>query len=225
MKKINLKQSFVAAAFFLLYQVSSAQSVSINNTGAPADPSSILDVSSSTKGVLIPRMNKTQKNNIPAPIKGLLIFQDLPDSIGFYYYDGAKWNWLQNSGAMDSIYWKTKGNMGLVDSSSFIGNIDNVPINFRVNNERMGKFDRSRLNYAIGRGAGNDLGLGHVSIGDSAGSKINNNYPGVHIGYRSGVYNTGTNNTFVGCRDKIIHPVAQMLSLEHQQVSAIQPDI
>ncbi|MFT6843237.1 MAG: hypothetical protein ACJASR_002012, partial [Psychroserpens sp.] len=35
----------------------SAQNVGINSTGANADPSSILDVTSADKGLLIPRVN------------------------------------------------------------------------------------------------------------------------------------------------------------------------
>ena len=177
-----------------------AQSLSINTDGSTAHTSALLDVKSTNKGVLVPRMSKTEKNAIAAPAAGLMVFQNAPDSIGFHYYDGTKWAWIQNSAAADSINWKTQGNIGLVDSTSFIGNIDDVPINFRINNQRVGKFNRIRQNYAIGRGAGgNDLiSAGHVSIGDSAGGSIANNFPGVYIGYRSGVKNTGTNNTFVG---------------------------
>ncbi|MBK6636054.1 MAG: hypothetical protein IPG38_18835 [Chitinophagaceae bacterium] len=190
----------VAAAMAItIHKTAASQSLSVNTDGSTADPSALLDVKSSAKGVLVPRMSKADKIAIATPATGLLIFQNAPDSIGFHYYDGTKWAWIQNSAAADTINWKTAGNTGLVDSSSFLGNIDNVPINFRINNQRVGKFNLNRLNYSIGRGAGNDLvSVGHVSIGDSAGSNINNNYPGVYIGYRSGVKNTATNNTFVG---------------------------
>src|ERR1019366_2101982 len=109
-----------------------SQSVSINNTAAPANASSMLDVSSTTKGMLIPRMNKGQRGLISTPATGLMVYQNGPDSTGFYYYDGTKWNWLLNGAATDSVYWRTKGNTGLIDSTSFLGNIDDVPINFRV---------------------------------------------------------------------------------------------
>ena len=179
-----------------------SQSVSINNTAAAPAPSSMLDVSSTTKGMLIPRMNKGQKNGIGSPATGLLIYQNAPDSTGFYYYDGAKWNWLPNTSGTDSVYWRTKGNAGLIDSTSFLGNIDDVAINFRVNNQKVGRFDRYYSNYSIGRGAGNPTGglsnIGQTSLGDSAGGSINNNIPGVYLGFRSGVKNTGGNNTFLG---------------------------
>jgi hypothetical protein len=45
-----------------------AQSLSINTTGAPAAASAILDVSSTAKGMLIPRMDKVQKNAIASTV-------------------------------------------------------------------------------------------------------------------------------------------------------------
>ncbi|MBS1775124.1 MAG: hypothetical protein JSS64_02455 [Bacteroidetes bacterium] len=63
-----------------------AQNVGIN-TLTP-HPSSELDVTSSTKGFLAPRMTKTQRNAIASPTMGLLIYQK--DSVpGFYVYDSS----------------------------------------------------------------------------------------------------------------------------------------
>ena len=57
------------------------------------DESSILEVSSSTKGLLTPRMTETQKNAIDDPATGLLIYQlDVQD--GFWYFDGIQWLFL-----------------------------------------------------------------------------------------------------------------------------------
>lgn len=73
-----------------------AQGVGINTSGAPANASSLLDVASTTKGVLIPRMSLVQRNAIAAPATGLLIYQtdDMP---GFYYYNGAAWQILSDN--------------------------------------------------------------------------------------------------------------------------------
>ena len=60
-----------------------SQSVSINTTGTAADTSAILDISSSSKGFLMPRMTQSQRLGIVLPADGLLIFQ--ADSVkGFY---------------------------------------------------------------------------------------------------------------------------------------------
>jgi hypothetical protein len=65
-------------------------------TSTPA-ATAALDVSSTTKGVLIPRMTAAQKLAISSPSNGLLIFQtDAP--AGFYYYNGSAWISISNPG-------------------------------------------------------------------------------------------------------------------------------
>ena len=54
------------------------------NTGAP-DPSAALEISSTEKGLLIPRMTKAQRDAISSPATGLMIYQTDSDE-GFYYY-------------------------------------------------------------------------------------------------------------------------------------------
>ena len=82
---------------------SNAQSVAINATGASADPSAILDVSSTTKGLLAPRMTFAQRSLISAPSAGLLVYQT--DALaGFYYNNGNSWLPLSNVG-----YWGLNG--------------------------------------------------------------------------------------------------------------------
>jgi hypothetical protein len=65
------------------------------NTSTP-NAAAILDVSSTTKGVLFPRMTKVQRQAITTPPAGLLVFQsDAP--LGFYYFDGTYWVFLTGS--------------------------------------------------------------------------------------------------------------------------------
>ncbi|MES2891682.1 MAG: hypothetical protein V4725_06705 [Bacteroidota bacterium] len=51
-----------------------AQNIAINGTGNLPDTSAMLDVSSTNKGFLVPRMTTTQQNAIPLPANGLLVF-------------------------------------------------------------------------------------------------------------------------------------------------------
>lgn len=71
-------------------QISIAQNVGINETGSDPDNSAILDINSQTKGLLIPRLTRTQRMGILAPANGLLIYQT-NDTIGFWYYDQSSW--------------------------------------------------------------------------------------------------------------------------------------
>jgi hypothetical protein len=65
-------------------------------TTSPA-PSSLLDVESNSKGILIPRMIEGDKNAIDDPDNGLLIYQT-DETPGFYYYDNVSsaWSLLAN---------------------------------------------------------------------------------------------------------------------------------
>jgi len=71
--------------------------VGINSNGSSPDASSMLDVKSTDKGMLIPRMTQSQRNAITPAAVGLLVFQtDAP--AGFYYYNGTSWTFLVASG-------------------------------------------------------------------------------------------------------------------------------
>ena len=69
-------------------RISNAGNVGIGTT--TPDASSSLDISSTSKGLLIPRMTSTQKTGISTPATGLLIYQT-DGSAGFYYYNGTTW--------------------------------------------------------------------------------------------------------------------------------------
>lgn len=59
-------------------------------------PSAQLDLSSQNKGVLIPRMTSAQREMIPSPTNGLLVFD--VTTTGFWYFDGVQW--VQPFGSM-----------------------------------------------------------------------------------------------------------------------------
>ncbi|MFG6686127.1 hypothetical protein ACGK9U_06070 [Mariniflexile sp. HNIBRBA6329] len=75
----------ISILFFLQQSIYSQVGI---GTTVP-DPSSVLDVSSTTQGLLIPRMTTAQRNLIATPAVGLLIFDT--DESTFCFYDGASW--------------------------------------------------------------------------------------------------------------------------------------
>lgn len=107
--RLKITAAFIAS-FFTVQSFS--QSVSINTSAAVADSSAMLDVSSTTKGLLIPRMTNLQKNTIPAPATGLLIYQEDGDT-GFYYYNGTNWYLLVttavNTDKQNTLIYTIKG--------------------------------------------------------------------------------------------------------------------
>ncbi len=64
--------------------------VAINNDNSDPDNSAILDVKSTSQGILIPRMTESERDNISSPAIGLLVYQT-NGSAGFYYHDGNDW--------------------------------------------------------------------------------------------------------------------------------------
>ncbi len=79
----KMKTYILPLVFALLAIISQAQSVAINTDGSAAAASAILDVKSTTKGVLIPRMTTAQRNAIAAPATGLLLFNTDNNSFQF----------------------------------------------------------------------------------------------------------------------------------------------
>ena len=75
--------------------------------------SALLEIKSTNKGLLIPRMTQVQRNAIPSPAVGLQIYQT-DNNPGFYYYNGIEWGntsyWKINS--IGSIYYN-RGNVGI----------------------------------------------------------------------------------------------------------------
>ncbi len=69
-----------------------AQSVGIGDKEFTPDKSAILEVQSSNKGLLIPRMTYSQRLYIQVSpqAQGLLVYQT-DREVGFYYYDGTQW--------------------------------------------------------------------------------------------------------------------------------------
>jgi len=86
MKKVILFLS----AIVMVTNLAFSQGTSINTTGSAADNSAMLDVSSTTKGVLVPRMTEAQKLAIINPANGLMIYQT-NNTTGFWYYNGTSW--------------------------------------------------------------------------------------------------------------------------------------
>lgn len=71
-----------------------------NNVGigtTTPDNSAILDISSNGKGVLVPRLNSQQRQNIPNPANGLLVYDIDLDCFYFYQSSSSSWQSLCNT--------------------------------------------------------------------------------------------------------------------------------
>jgi hypothetical protein len=180
------KYFFLLAALAVGVLKSYAQSIAINNDGSKPDPNAIVDVKSTTKGVLLPRMTTAERHAIPNT-KGLLLY-DTDDSL-YFYNDGASWQSFFTASLFkkNGEAWLLTGNSQTKDKTNFVGTKDDVPLNFRVNNQPSGRIDHKRQNSYWGYEAGkadssgsnntangyralysNKIGFSNVAIGGGA---------------------------------------------------------
>lgn len=89
-----------------------AQSVAVNTTGNSADASAMLDVSSTSKGFLPPRMTTVQRTGIPSPANGLMVF-DMDTKTYWYYSDS--WKEVTNAGSSAGFILPYSGSSDLAD--------------------------------------------------------------------------------------------------------------
>jgi hypothetical protein len=189
-----MKKPVLFLASLLLFTSTLTAQVAINTTGDEPDPSAILDLQSTTKGFLVPRVTSAERNLIGTTQSGLLVYDLTTES--FWYYDNSQAGWVEimNGSTLgidgladgkadeESVFLGTDA--GLAD----VGNNYNVAIGIDASRDNIG----GKRNVAIGNTAlsrnynGSDL----VAIGDSA--LYNNYYSGAYTTYYS------NRNTAVG---------------------------
>ena len=86
MKKLTLL--FVAITLIACYNLN-AQGVSINEDGSSADASAMLDVKSTDKGFLLPRLSIDELLLIPNPAEGLVVYNTTFQTLNVF--NGSDW--------------------------------------------------------------------------------------------------------------------------------------
>ena len=84
MKKLYLIVVIVTALTQTIFS-----QVAINNDGSDPAGTAMLDIKSTSRGLLIPRLTTAQRSAISSPATGLLVYDS--DENHFYYYDGSSW--------------------------------------------------------------------------------------------------------------------------------------
>ena len=92
-----LKKLLLSSSLLFISHLVFSQGVAINEDNSSAAASAILDIKSTTKGMLAPRMTAAQKTAITSPATGLLIYQT-DGTAGFYYYNGSAWTFINAAG-------------------------------------------------------------------------------------------------------------------------------
>ncbi|HTF05182.1 MAG TPA: hypothetical protein VK826_14235, partial [Bacteroidia bacterium] len=131
---------FTACAVFSIS--AEAQNVGINGTGAAPAASAMLDVASTTTGILIPRMTSAQRGAIVAPATGLKVYDTTTGT--FWWYNGAVW--VEQLGSNNG--WTLSGNT--IAAANFIGTLNAQPFRFYCNNVERGRFNPTDGEFVFG---------------------------------------------------------------------------
>lgn len=165
------KQQLKHTVILLFLAVKSIAQMGINATGAAPDSKAILDIASSTKGLLIPRMNTNQRNSI-ATTEGLTVYDIETHSYWFFKTPGG-WTELASGGTSP---WVPSGT-DIINS-----NTGNVGIGIALPN---------KAGLVVNKKVGNVNAI----FGDNiSGVSIESNWPGIHFNS----YLNGTRKTMIG---------------------------
>lgn len=99
MKEIKL---YFTATFLFIVAFGFSQNVGINADGSLPEGSAMLDIKSTSKGLLIPRMTSAQKTAISSPVAGLMVYQT-DATAGFYYWNGSAWTQIGSGGGSGTV--------------------------------------------------------------------------------------------------------------------------
>lgn len=194
-----MKKCFILiiSLFLICISTAVAQSVAINTTGTAADASAMLDITSTTKGMLVPRVALLSRNNttpVTTPAISLLVYNTATAGAGinsvtpgYYYWNGTLWTrlsagnegWLLNGnvGIADPVVPATYGTSVIGAAENWLGTIDANDIVLGTNN-----IERMRIKQTNGRvGIGIAAPLNKLHVEDNTTVNVINsetNYVG-----------------------------------------------
>lgn len=198
---------FILGFIILLPNVNAQQNVSISDVNATPDASSVLDINSTSKGLLIPRVALIATNvgtPITLPATSMLVYNTeiagiSPNNVipGYYYNAGtpAAPNWLRvYAGSAAGTEWKLLGNAGTDANTNFLGTTDAVDLVFRTSN-----LQRARIN-SIG-----NMGVGVAPSGTAGQAILSVSRDGVNAccGGENSTLSLGEATTTTGRRPSI----------------------
>jgi hypothetical protein len=192
--KINRKYTSNMKKYLLLIAVavtavvtdSYAQTgVLIKASPVPADApdaSAALDIQSTTKGFLVPRMLEAQRTSIATPATGLLVYQTNSVSfpVGFWYYDGTTWRAISSSGLTAGNDIDVTGSTIDIESTlNFVQNIDAAltaltlnsgnaaGVQFQNAGAEKGRFNAAGLQLGVPGASAGSLTFGNIANGNT----------------------------------------------------------
>ena len=172
-----MKTLIILLAFlFTVYSNVFPQSVGINSTGTSPDGSAMLDIVSTDKGMLIPRVDYASISS--KTVTGLVVYITANGPEGnnlFYYFNGNAWHAIANT-----------ENLKLSNNNIRIGYSAGASIASGIGNTLIGY--ETMLN--------NTNSAGNTTLGYQAGYS-NNGTGNIFLGYSAGYNETGSNKLYI----------------------------
>ncbi len=187
----------------------SSQNTNVGIGTSIPNSSALLEMKTTSRGLLIPRLTTPERDAIVSPAIGLMVYNTTDSTFNFYRSSG--WGAISSSSG-----WSTLGNVSTDSSINFIGTTDNRAFVFRVNNEKSGTINSNNRitslgyraadvatgvwNTALGADAlgSTTTGTGNTAIGDSALASNVIHSGNVAIGGYANGRNANSDNTIVG---------------------------
>ena len=172
-----------AGAILFLFCLAPALHAQMVIGGSTPSTSAVLDLQSTAKGLLVPRMTQAQRTTISSPANSLLVYQTDQDT-GFYFYKSNAWNRVagfRNDANSPIAIGYTAGSSPQADGAIAIG-------------EEAGKTSQQQNAISVGYLSGkNNQGTNSVAIGYLAGNESQGN-GSVAIGQLAGTTSQHANS-------------------------------
>ena len=172
--RFTLRYLWIGISAFLTVH-SFAQNVGINASGASPNVSAMLDIASTSEGLLIPRVTLQSNTDATTIVNGnvtsLLVYNTTAAGAGsaavypgYYYWNGSKWVAFTGNGGND---WSLLGNTGITNpavpatygtstfgaTENWLGTIDSKDLVFGTNNTERMRIMQTTGNVGIGTAA------------------------------------------------------------------------
>ena len=144
-EKLKLKSSLITLFKFVLltfhfslltFNLSAQTDLKIGSNPGSKQTSAVLELESTTKGFLLPRMSPAQMAAISNPVVGLQIYNTTDSCI--YVYRGVS-GWYATCGGFNA--WSLFGNTGINPATQFLGTTDAQPVILKTNGTERLRFD------------------------------------------------------------------------------------
>ncbi len=203
MKKLLILM-FVLLSGTQIYAQNNGVLISTNSSATP-DASAILEVKSTSQGMLIPRVDISDLSTaapVTSPATSLLVYNtNTTTGPGFFYWDGSAWVSATGAKKLDDLSdAKSDGFYDVFIGKNAGGNVTTVSRNVGIGPFALRNVS-GKWNVGVGRSAGTDLTTGEENtfLGYDAGTKVTTGTNNTLVGSTSGyTFTSSSYNTYIG---------------------------